>query len=181
MYIGLTGFVLAAALCCLGAPLAGAEAAPPQDAPVKAGSWSFDTGNQGHPDLVFKDNGRMVFQVFCAHSFGLRSVYPGTPGKDEEKATITIGNGKTTMTIKGAMENPVAPIDPPDTTHFAQYNLGYDSQDPNLFKRKWRAEEGRLLDFLDSGRPLTISADGSSYVLPPIDVRGWKARFKKIC
>jgi hypothetical protein len=181
MHIGLTQFALAAATCCLGGSLAFAETAPPKDAPIKAGSWSFDTGNQGHPDLVFKDEGRMVFQVFCAHAFGLRAVYPGMPGKDEEKATITIANGKTIMMIKGAMENPVAPIDPPDTTHFAQYNLGYDSQDPNLFKRKWRAEESRLLDFLDSGQPLTISADGQSFVLPPIDVRGWKAQFKKIC
>jgi hypothetical protein len=34
---------------------------------------------------------------------------------------------------------------------------------------------------LDSGQPLTISADGKSYVLPPINVPRWRARFQKIC
>jgi len=31
------------------------------------------------------------------------------------------------------------------------------------------------------GKPLIISAEGRSYVLPPVDVKGWKVRFKKIC
>jgi hypothetical protein len=39
----------------------------------------------------------------------------------------------------------------------------------------------RLFDFLDSGQPLTASAEDRSYVLPLITVPGWKQRFKKIC
>ena len=30
------------------------------------------------------------------------------------------------------------------------------------------ALENRVLELLDSGRPLTISAEGKSYVLPPV-------------
>jgi hypothetical protein len=39
----------------------------------------------------------------------------------------------------------------------------------------------RLLDLLGSGQPLTISAEGKSYVLPPAKVPRWRARFQKIC
>lgn len=30
-------------------------------------------------------------------------------------------------------------------------------------------------------QPLTISAEGKSYVLPPVKVPRWRARFQKIC
>jgi hypothetical protein len=30
-------------------------------------------------------------------------------------------------------------------------------------------------------RPLTISAEGKSYVLPAVKVPRWRARFQKIC
>ena len=43
------------------------------------------------------------------------------------------------------------------------------------------ALENRFFDLLDSGHPLTISAEGKSYVLPPINVPRWRARFQKIC
>jgi hypothetical protein len=38
-----------------------------------------------------------------------------------------------------------------------------------------------LLDFFESGQPLTLAADGQNYVLPPIAIAGWTSRFKKIC
>jgi hypothetical protein len=38
-----------------------------------------------------------------------------------------------------------------------------------------------FFDLLDSGRPLTISAEGKSYVLPAVKVPRWRARFQKIC
>ena len=41
--------------------------------------------------------------------------------------------------------------------------------------------ENRVLDLLGSGQPLTISAEGKSYVLPPAKVPRWRARFQKIC
>jgi hypothetical protein len=37
------------------------------------------------------------------------------------------------------------------------------------------------LDLLGSGQPLAISAEGKSYVLPPVNVPRWRARFQKIC
>jgi hypothetical protein len=71
--------------------------------------------------------------------------------------------------------------DPPGATHFAQWDLGFRRQDPALYGPRWRKLEERLLDLLDSGRALTISAEKGSYTLPAIDVPDWKQRFKKIC
>ena len=65
---------------------------------------------------------------------------------------------------------------PPNTTMFNQPDLGY----PELDEDKWRALESRFLDLLGPG-PLTISAEGKSYVLPPVNVPRWRARFQKIC
>lgn len=66
---------------------------------------------------------------------------------------------------------------PPNTTMFNQADLGH----PELDEDKWGALEDRFLDLLDSGRPLTISAEGKSYVLPPVNVPRWRARFQKFC
>jgi hypothetical protein len=70
---------------------------------------------------------------------------------------------------------------PPNRTHFGQWDLGYKRQNPSLYGKKWKENESRLFDFLDSGQPLTVSAEGRSYVLPPIKIRDWKLRFKKRC
>jgi hypothetical protein len=66
---------------------------------------------------------------------------------------------------------------PPNTTLFNQASLG----EPDLDEDKWRALENRFLDLLDTGQPLTVSAEGKSYVLPPARVPRWRARFQKIC
>jgi len=60
---------------------------------------------------------------------------------------------------------------------FNQPDLG----EPDLDKDKWQALENRVFDLLDSGQPLTISAEGKSYALPPINVPRWRTRFQKIC
>ena len=70
---------------------------------------------------------------------------------------------------------------PPNTTMFNQADLGYARDDPELYQDKWHALENRVFDFLDSGHPLTISAEGKSYVLPPVNAPRWRARFQKIC
>jgi hypothetical protein len=44
-----------------------------------------------------------------------------------------------------------------------------------------RALENRVLDLVGSGQPLTISAEGKSYVLSPAKVPRWRARFRNIC
>jgi hypothetical protein len=66
---------------------------------------------------------------------------------------------------------------PPNTTMFNQGDLGHRELEGD----KWAALEDQFLEFLDSGRPLTISAEGKSYVLPPVKVPKWRARFQKIC
>jgi hypothetical protein len=60
----------------------------------------------------------------------------------------------------------------------ATYRCGFSGVVLSL--PKWRALENRVLDLLGSGQPLTISAEGKSYVLPPVKVRHWRARFQ-IC
>jgi hypothetical protein len=40
---------------------------------------------------------------------------------------------------------------------------------------------GRLLDLLDSGLPLTISAEKGSYALPVVNAPDWRKRFKENC
>src|SRR5258708_257996 len=67
--------------------------------------------------------------------------------------------------------------DPPDAKIFDQADLGF----PDLELDKWRALENRVLELLDSGQKLTISAEGKSYVLPPVKAPGWRARWQKIC
>ena len=105
------------------------------------------------------------------------AVYPGrAPEQEHTKASITIANRKTQMDFAGFTY--AGPENwPPNTTWFNQPDLGY----PELDEDKWRALENRFLDLLGSGRPLTISAEGKSYVLPPLNVPRWRARFQKIC
>ena len=59
---------------------------------------------------------------------------------------------------------------------FDQPDLGYAREDPELYEDKWHALENRVFDLLDSGQPLTISAEGKSYVLPPVNVPRWRVR-----
>jgi len=66
---------------------------------------------------------------------------------------------------------------PTDLPFFNQADLGHSELDGD----KWRALENRFFDLLDSGQPLTISAEGKSYVLPPVNVPRWRARWQKIC
>ena len=69
--------------------------------------------------------------------------------------------------------------DPPNTTHFVQWGLGYERQNPGLYVKKWKENKSRLFDFLDSGQPLTVSAEGRSYVLPPIKNSRLEIAFQK--
>jgi len=84
------------------------------------------------------------------------------------------------MTFKGEIEDGFED-GPPKTTHFVQWDLGYPRQDPGLYEKKWHQLENRLFDLLDAGLPLTISAEGKSYVLPAVDAPQWRRRFQKIC
>jgi len=145
------------------------------------GTWKFDTDNQDHPHLVYSENNETIFSLGCGHAFVVRAVYPGAPKKDEAKATITIANAKTRMKLAGEIEDGFTDEFPPNSTHIVQWDLGFKRRDPALYGKRWRKLEYRLFDFLDSGHPLTVSAEGRSYVLPAVNAADWKQRFKKIC
>ena len=155
------------------------EALPAGD--VWKGSWKFEIDRQDQPWLGYYDrNGKTVFRIGCGAHFDMRVVYPGAPKQDDTKGSITIANGKTQMDFAGFIDTG-SEYDPPHTTMFDQPDLGYAREDPELYEDKWHALENRVFDLLDAGHPLTISAEGKSYVLPPVSVRRWRARFQKIC
>ena len=105
------------------------------------------------------------------------AVYPGAAPKEDTTGSITIANGKTQMDFAGNVFRNAEVELPTDLPFFNQADLGH----PELDKDKWSALENRFFDLLDSGRPLTISAEGKSYMLPPVNVPRWRARFQKIC
>jgi hypothetical protein len=145
------------------------------------GAWKFEIDRQDQPWLGFYDSkGKTVFRIGCGAHFDMRVVYPGAPKPDDTKASITIANSKTQMDFAGVIDAG-SEYDPPHTTMFDQPDLGYAREDPELYEDKWHALENRVFDLLDSGQPLTISAEGKSYMLPPVNVPRWRARFQKIC
>ena len=144
------------------------------------GSWKLDIEERGHPELRYSKEDKTVFYVGCGHAFGLHAVYPAARKNVGKKATITIANANTRMTFKGEIEARHED-DPPGATHFVQWDLGFRRQDPDLYEAKWKRLEGRFLDLLDSGQPLTISAESRTYVLPAVNAPGWKKRFKERC
>ena len=107
----------------------------------------------------------------------MRAVYPAAPKQSDTKVSITIANGKTQMDFAGYVLPPPEVEMPTDLPFFNQAELGH----PELDVDKWHALENRFFDFLDSGHPLTISAEGKSYVLPPVNAPRWRARWQKIC
>lgn len=145
------------------------------------GAWKFETDRQDQPALNYYDSkGKTVFRIGCGAHFDMRAVYPGAPKKDDTKVSITIANGKTQMDFAGVIDAGYE-YGPPHTANFDQPDLGYARDDPELYEKKWHELENRVFDLLDSGAPLTISAEGKSYVLPPVNVPRWRARFQKIC
>jgi hypothetical protein len=177
--MSITARLLGIAAVVLGLGLSEALAA----GDVLKGAWKLEMPHpRDTPFLIFYDaNRKTVFRFGCAVHYELDAVYPGAaPKQDETKAAITIANGKTQMDFAGLLfllDGPGAEGWPPHTTMFNQADLGH----PELDGDKWGALEDGFLEFLDSGRPLTISAESKSYVLPPVDVPRWRARFRKIC
>jgi hypothetical protein len=144
---------------------------------VREGGWKFEM-SQGQPWLGYYDaKGKTVFLIGCGAHFDVLAVYPAKPKQDgRQSATITISNGKTQMNFAG-FSDAGSEQTPPDAVMFDQADLGF----PDLDQDKWSALENRVLDLLDSGQPLTFSAEGKSYVLPTIKAPRWRARFQKIC
>ena len=151
------------------------EALPAGD--VWKGSRKFELDRWDNPYVSYYDTSGKTFRIFCGVHFEVDAVYPGAPPKQEHApASITISNGKTQMDFAGFIYAGPESF-PPDTTWFNQAELGH----PELDAGEWGALKYRVFDLLDSGRPLTISAEGKSYVLPPLNVPRWRARFQKIC
>ena|SRR5689334_14366237 len=144
------------------------------------GGWTFGTEDRDHPELRYVKDGKTIFYVGCGHAFGLHAVYPGAPKKEGEKAAITVATAKARMQFKGEIGE-AHDDDPPNTTHFLQWDLGYRRQNPALYGAAWRRLENRFLDLLGSGLPLVISAEKKSYELPAVDAPDWKKRFKEKC
>lgn len=145
---------------------------------VWKGAWKFETSHQGQPWLGYYDpNGKTVFLIGCGTHFEVLAVYPATPKQEgRQGASITIASGKKQMDFAGFVDIGSEQT-LPDVQMFDQADLG----NPDLDEEKWRALEYRVLELLDSGQPLTISAEGKSYVLPPVKAPRWRARWQKIC
>jgi hypothetical protein len=142
------------------------------------GAWKFVVDERDHPILTYSENGKEIFSVGCGRAFGVHANYPGAHGR-KGRAVITIANAKTRMRLKGEIDAPEAGETGP--AQFTQWDLGYRRQDPNLYEKPWHALKDRFFNLIDSGGPLTISAEGGKYVLPPVDAPNWQARFKEIC
>lgn len=158
--------------------LSAAPAAGGASKEIWKGAWKFEIDRQDRPYLGYYDTrGKTVFRIGCGTHFEMDAVYPGgAPKADHTGASITIANSKTQMDFAGFTYAGPKSF-PPNTAMFNQADLG----NPDLDEDKWRALENRVFDLLDSGQPLTVSAEGKSYVLPPAKVRHWRARFQKIC
>ena len=143
---------------------------------VWKGAWKLEF-DRDRPFLTYFDTGgKTVFRFGCGTHFELDAVYPGeAPKQDHTEASITIANRRTQMDFAG-FTYAGAESFPPNTALFNQPDLGH----PELDEDKWGALENRFLDLLGRG-PLTISAEGKSYLLPPVNVPRWRARFQKIC
>ncbi len=156
-----------------------AEGASPRTA-----GWTFSTDDQDHPSLRYTDGSKTVFMMGCGHAFVIWAAYPDKskrPKKADEKAYITIENGRSQMNLAGVIQMGINKELPPDTAYFFESDLGFEHNSSATYGPAWQKREARLLDFLDSGQSLTISAAGKVYVLPAIKIADWKARLKKAC
>jgi len=152
--------------------------------PAHIAGWSFSTEDQDHPNLSYSDGKKTVFMMGCGHAFVIWAAYPDKskrPKKADEKAFITIENGRSQMNLAGVVQMGSNDGLPTDTAYFFQSDLGYDHNSRATYGPVWQKRQARLLDFLDSGQSLTISGAGKVYVLPAIRIADWKARLKKSC
>ena len=138
--------------------------------------------------MSYSDGKKTVFMVGCGHAFVIWAAYPD-PSKrpkkaqanSQEKAYITIENGKSQMNLTGVMQAGVNDDLPADTTYFFQSDLGYDHNSKWSRARRGRSGRRGCSIFSNSARWLAISAAGKVYTLPAIKVADWKARFRKVC
>src|SRR5437867_692756 len=71
---------------------------------ARSAGWVFSTEDQGHPNLSYSDGKTTVFMVGCGHAFVIWAIYPDPTHrskKADEKAGITIENGKSQINLAG--------------------------------------------------------------------------------
>lgn len=105
---------------------------------------------------------------------GIRRCPPKQGGR--QPTTITIASGNKQMDFKGSVDEG-SELTPPKVGMFDQADLG----DPDIEEKKLRELEARVLDLFSTGENLTISAEGKSYVLPPVRAPRLRQRWEKIC
>ncbi|AWL93147.1 hypothetical protein CIT37_13790 [Bradyrhizobium ottawaense] len=142
---------------------------------LAAGSWKLEFDNRDLPSLSYRDQGKVTFMLGCGRALGLHARYPGEAGR-AGKATITIGNGRKSIKLAGEFEE-ISADD--DATNFVQWDLGYSRPDPELFGKRWKRAQARLLGLMERASPLTISSRTTSYQLPRIDAAGWRAAIER--
>ena len=142
------------------------------------GSWKFEMDRQDRPGWAITTPVARKYSASLAGRISrwMRSIR-ARRRKRSHQGSITIANGKTQMDFAGIRLHDRSREMADRTPVFQPAGLGH----PELDEDKWRALENRVLDLLGSGRPLTISAEGKSYVLPAVKVPRWRARFQKIC
>jgi len=145
-----------------------------QPSPAVAGTWKYQVGSRQNLGLTYSEDGKAIFMLLCGRAFALHLKYPDKAGRDGD-ASVTISTPKAKMTVNGQFEE----LFEDSVTDFVQWDLGYRRQDPELHGKQWKALQARLLDLLESGQPLTISAGTGSYQLPPIDAANWRAPFNE--
>ncbi|WJR77081.1 hypothetical protein [Bradyrhizobium sp. NP1] len=133
--------------------------------PACAGTWRHEYVSNDGNVLTYSEGGKTVFYVGCGRGFAIHVKYPAT-AKQEGDADIAISTARGRMTFNGDFEDPEVF----KGTDFGQAYLGYVHSDPRVFGRKWNATKARVLNMLDSRGPITISAEGHSYRIPPVDV-----------
>jgi hypothetical protein len=145
------------------------------------GAWTFQIDQQKQPSISYLDlAGKTVFRFGCGGHVVLNAVYPGTGKQEGDKASIAIANKSASMNFAGEIFN--GSVDgPPNTENFSQTDLGFARNDPDLYGAKWHQLEDKFFDLLDSGEPLTVSAEGKSYTLPAIKIARWRQQFRAIC
>ena len=157
---------LAAAAACLSLTIASAAWAE--------GAWSFGHDKlRGSPQVELVQGGQAKFYLGCGHAVGLWIAYAGS-AKIGDKATMTLSNGKRTLTYQGE----VAEGTPFETKapYFLVWDLGAPHGDPAL-----NPLLDALLDFMSAGAPITVSSGSASYVLPAPQIANLKGLFRQDC
>lgn len=117
--------------------------------------WQIPGERIGRAEIRFIDGKKTVASLACAHNILLTLRYPGNQAV-KKRASVTIGTPRSSIVVNGAVEQD-------DTFKEIMFSALWTGKtaDP--------ADLDALMAIFRSGQPLTASAEGKSYSLPPID------------